>query len=86
MSYRAAVECALQRTIDQRVEAAWSDALNASRLVELSDREGLIRELRTVESRALVASVYETIASPGPVHRFRSRAVSLLGSYALASP
>ncbi len=65
VSYRAALERALERTTGQRVQTAWSDALNASPTVELSDREGLIREVRTVESRASVVRVYETIASLG---------------------
>ncbi len=63
--YREAVRRALERSTGQRVETAWSDALNASPSYELSDREGLIREIRTVESRATVDQLYETVASLG---------------------
>ncbi len=62
--YREAVRRALERATGQRVATAWSDALNASSY-ELSDREGLIRELRTVESRASVAQLYAVVASLG---------------------
>jgi uncharacterized protein YbjT (DUF2867 family) len=65
ISYRDSVARALERTSAQRVETAWSDALNVSRSYELSDREGLIREIRTVESRATVERLYETVASLG---------------------
>ena len=63
--YREAVAAALARTTGQRVETAWSDALNASPSYELSDREGLIREIRTVESRASVTRLFETVSSLG---------------------
>lgn len=63
--YREAVSRALKQTTAQRVETAWSDALNASPSYELSDREGLIREIRTVESRATVDRLYQTVASLG---------------------
>jgi uncharacterized protein YbjT (DUF2867 family) len=65
ISYRESVARALARTSAQRVDTAWSDALNASPSYELSDREGLIREIRTVESRASVEQLYATIASLG---------------------
>ena len=63
--YREAVARALRQTADQRVATAWSDALNESPSYELSDREGLIRERRTVESTASAARVYDTVSSLG---------------------
>ncbi|CAN5551953.1 SDR family oxidoreductase [soil metagenome] len=63
--YRESVARALQRTTNQRVMTAWSDALNSAPSYELTDREGLIRETRTVESRATVEQLYETVASLG---------------------
>jgi len=63
--YREAVARALQRATDDRVDTAWSDALNSSPSYELSDTEGLIREVRTVECRASVTRLYETVASLG---------------------
>jgi hypothetical protein len=63
--YREAVARALESTTAQRIETAWSDALNASPAYELSDREGLIREIRSVDSRASVTQLYETVASLG---------------------
>jgi len=65
MSYRESVSKALTRSTTQQVETAWSDALNAWPSYELSDREGLIREIRTVASGATPTQLYETVASLG---------------------
>ncbi len=63
--YRVTVERALARDNLQQVETAWSDALNSWPSYELTDREGLIRERRSVPSRASAARLYETVASLG---------------------
>jgi uncharacterized protein YbjT (DUF2867 family) len=63
--YRESVSRALARSSAQQVETAWSDALNAWPSYELIDREGLIREIRTVKSRASATQLYETVASLG---------------------
>lgn len=65
MSYRESVARALERSVTQQVVTAWSDALNAWPSYELLDREGLIREIRTVPSRASASRLYETVASLG---------------------
>lgn len=65
ITYREAVARALEHTTRQRVETAWSDALNVASPYELTDREGLIREVRTVESRASVSRLFDTVASLG---------------------
>ncbi|HSF39138.1 MAG TPA: DUF2867 domain-containing protein [Thermoanaerobaculia bacterium] len=48
VSYRRAVELALEKIRDGRVETRWSGALGGGLTYQLTDREGLIREVRTL--------------------------------------
>lgn len=69
MSYRDAVAAALARADD--AETRWSgalhasDALHAPNVVELTDREGAIREVRTVDVAAPPADVFASFTSLG---------------------
>jgi len=65
MSYRQAVGLALEDTLAGRIETAWSGALNAAPSYELSDREGLIREVRMVRTRAPMERVFAVVSSLG---------------------
>jgi uncharacterized protein YbjT (DUF2867 family) len=63
MSYREAVTRALERADD--AETRWSGAMHAPNGVELSDREGAMREVRTVEVDAPAARVFASFTSLG---------------------
>ena len=63
MSYRDAVVAALQP--DLEVETRWSGALHEAPAYELSDREGLMREVRTLDVNASPARVFATFSSLG---------------------
>jgi uncharacterized protein YbjT (DUF2867 family) len=65
LSYRRAVEVALEATGHEEVETRWSGALGVAPTVELSDRAGLIREVRTVHVAAGPQAVFETFSSLG---------------------
>ncbi len=70
VDYRTAVERALAKTEQLAVETRWSGALGdggeveLSR-VELSDWEGLIREVRTVPAHAPPTAVFDVVKSLG---------------------
>lgn len=61
--YRDAVVAALER--EQETETRWSGALHNAGSVELSDREGMMREVRTVEVNASPQRVFEAFTSIG---------------------
>jgi uncharacterized protein YbjT (DUF2867 family) len=63
MSYREAVTRALERADD--AETRWSGAMHTPNAVELSDREGAMREVRTVEVDAPAARVFASFTSLG---------------------
>lgn len=65
MPYRRAVEQALEIVDRNEVETRWSGALGASSTVELTDREGLIREVRTRRVAAPPEAVFRTFTSLG---------------------
>jgi uncharacterized protein YbjT (DUF2867 family)/uncharacterized protein YndB with AHSA1/START domain len=65
LSYRTAVERAVEKTDLQRVTTRWSGALGRAEAVELEDREGLVREVRTRTVDAPPESVYRAFASLG---------------------
>jgi uncharacterized protein YbjT (DUF2867 family) len=65
MSYRAAVERALDRVEAGEIETRWSGSLGESEARSLEDREGLIREVRTVAVEASPATVYDVFARLG---------------------
>lgn len=63
MPYRDAVTAALERADD--AETRWSGARHAPNAVELTDREGEIREVRSVEVDAPPARVFDSFTSLG---------------------
>ncbi len=63
MPYREAVVAALGR--EQEIETRWSDALHRPGGVEVTDREGTIREVRSVAVRAPPRRVFEVFTSLG---------------------
>lgn len=63
MTYRDAVTSALERAED--AETRWSGALHSSKAVELTDREGAIREVRSVAVSASPARVFDSFTSLG---------------------
>ena len=63
ISYREAVVAALRPDLD--VETRWSGALHHTPAYELSDREGLMREVRSREVQASPSRVFETFMSLG---------------------
>lgn len=65
LPYRRAVELALEVEARSEVETRWSGALGSAATVELSDQEGLIREIRTRHVEAPPASVFATFSSLG---------------------
>lgn len=65
LSYRQAVELALQRVGNRQVETRWSDALGNHKVYSYEDREGLIRERRNRYVAASPERVYQEFASLG---------------------
>lgn len=66
LPYRVAVKKAVEKTDLQRVATRWSGALGRTDVVELEDREGLVREVRTRELPGVSqASVYRAFTSLG---------------------
>jgi uncharacterized protein YbjT (DUF2867 family) len=64
-SYREAVERALQRVREQEVETRWSGARTDSKTSELTDLEGMIREVRSVWVGASPEQVFSSFTSLG---------------------
>lgn len=65
IAYRQAVAAALEVVDRDAVETRWSGALGGTPTVELSDREGLIREVRARRVGAPPAAVFRTFTSLG---------------------
>jgi uncharacterized protein YbjT (DUF2867 family) len=65
LPYRRAVEQALEAIGHEEVETRWSGALGSGSTVELSDREGLIREVRTLRVGTSPRAVFETFSGLG---------------------
>jgi len=65
MGYREAVERALERIEQQKVETRWSGALGGAERVELADREGMIREVRTIDFSAPPSAVFGAFSGLG---------------------
>ncbi len=65
LSYREAVQRALQRVSEQEVETRWSGARLSSETTELTDREGVIREVRSVWVEAPPEQVFSSFTSLG---------------------
>jgi uncharacterized protein YbjT (DUF2867 family) len=64
-AYRWAVADALRKIDDAAVETRWSGALHTRAPRSMSDREGVIREIRTVTTLAPRAAVYRVLTSMG---------------------
>jgi len=65
MPYREAVHLALQRTAERVVTTRWSSALGDAPSYELVDREGMMREVRSVHVDAPPETVYGAVSSLG---------------------
>ena len=65
ISYRRAVELALERIETGEVKTRWSGALGDGSTFEFEDREGIMREVRTRRVEAPPEAVYRTFTSLG---------------------
>ena len=65
VEYRQAVSRALQKTTENAVSTRWSSALGAAPSFELSQREGMIREIRSCRSAASPTETFQAFASLG---------------------
>jgi len=65
MDYRQAVALALDRTLSGQVETRWSSALGGGPTYEVTDWEGLIREVRTLQVAAPAGRVFQMFSSLG---------------------
>ena len=65
MDYRSAVERALERTEAHAVTTRWSSALGSAPAFELTQTQGLIREIRSRLTTADQQTTYRTFASLG---------------------
>lgn len=63
--YRQAVELALAQIQQQNIETRWSGALGGEPSYQLSDWEGMVREVRTIHVAAPPETVYQTFSSLG---------------------
>jgi uncharacterized protein YbjT (DUF2867 family) len=68
LPYRRAVELALERLQEGRVETRWSGALGAGPTRELIDREGMMSEVRTRRVRAHPDRIHEVVTGLGGEH------------------
>ena len=65
LSYKRAVELALEQLRGHQVETRWSGALGRGATYQLDDREGLIREVRTLHVAASPEQVFRTFSALG---------------------
>jgi uncharacterized protein YbjT (DUF2867 family) len=65
LPYRRAVELALERIQEGRVETRWTGALGGGPTRELVDREGMMSEIRTRRVRAAPERVHDVVTSLG---------------------
>jgi hypothetical protein len=65
MPYDRAVARALDHIDEQAVTTRWSGALGAAHAFHLSEREGLIREIRTTTAEAPAEAVFRAFSSLG---------------------
>jgi uncharacterized protein YbjT (DUF2867 family) len=72
MPYRETVRLALQRTAERVVTTRWSSALGDAPSYELVDREGMMREVRSVHVDAPPETVYGAVSSLGGSRRWLS--------------
>lgn len=65
LAYRLAVKLALEKIEAKAVETRWTGSLGQNSNYRLTDKEGLIKEIRTVEARASAHSVFRSFTSIG---------------------
>ncbi|MCE7874634.1 SDR family oxidoreductase [bacterium CPR1] len=65
LSYREAVQKALRGVSEHQVETRWSGARTSFETSELTDREGVIREVRSVWVKAAPEQVFSSFTSIG---------------------
>ncbi|MEM7479651.1 MAG: DUF2867 domain-containing protein [Acidobacteriota bacterium] len=65
MSYRAAVEGAVEDTLEGQVVTRWSSTWGIGSQVEFQDREGIVREVRTRQVNASPKQVFRAFSSLG---------------------
>jgi uncharacterized protein YbjT (DUF2867 family) len=65
ISYRRAVELALERVESEAVSTRWSDAQGPSPVYQLSQREGQVQEVRSISTAASPEAVYRQVSSLG---------------------
>jgi uncharacterized protein YbjT (DUF2867 family) len=65
LSYNAAVRLALEETETNAVETRWTGSLGQNVTYRLTDKEGLIKEVRSVVTGASAHSVYQSFTSIG---------------------
>lgn len=65
MDYREAVRRAIENTKQNATETRWTDSLGTSDTYKLTDKEGLIREIRTVVTVASPSSLFRSFTSIG---------------------
>ena len=63
--YKEAVERALSKIGENATETRWSSSLGKDETYRLTDKEGLIKEIRTVETTAKPSTVYKSFTSIG---------------------
>lgn len=65
MPYREAVERALQKIAEHATETRWTDSLGRGETYKLTDKEGMIKEVRTVNTDASTTSIFKSFTSIG---------------------
>ena len=63
--YKKSVELALRKITDGDVETRWSDSVSEDENYRLTDKEGLIKEVRTVLTDASPRAVYQSFTGIG---------------------
>ncbi len=71
IGYDEAVHLALDALARLDIETRWSGALGEARAVDLSDKEGLVRETRTLDVHASPADVFATFTGIGGASGWR---------------
>lgn len=65
MDYAEAVRRAIEKTKENATETRWTDSLGTGDTYKLTDKEGLIREIRTVVTDASPESLFRSFTSIG---------------------
>ncbi len=65
INYKEAVEMALKKIEQRATETRWSSSLGKSEIYQLTDKEGMFKEVRTVLTDASPESVFKSFTSIG---------------------